>query len=169
MTTKIAVISDTHCYRWEDVHPALRIAVRDSDISVHCGDIVRQDVVDGFRRESKHPIIVHGNSDPVELRESLPYTEIIKVEGILIAAIHPAWGGPEFPPEELLKDFTKKPDVILFGHTHEPLNKEMEGVLFVNPGQGYKSFMVDCTMAQLTVNSGNITAEIVVIEKGRSY
>ena len=46
--------------------------------------------------------------------------------------------------------------------------KEIEGVLFVNPGQGYKSFMVDCTMAQLTVNSGNITAEIIVIENSRS-
>ena len=57
----------------------------------------------------------------------------------------------------------------MFGHTHEPLNKEIEGVLFVNPGQGYKSFMVDCTMAQLTVNYRDITAEIVVIEKGRSY
>ena len=116
---------------------------------------------------AKKGIIVHGNSDPVELRETLPYVETIKVEEIEIGITHPAWGGPEFPPEELFKDFNNKPDVILFGHTHEPLNDHIEGTLFVNPGQGYKSFMVDGTMAVLTINKKEITVEIITVEKGR--
>ena len=167
MPTTIAVISDTHCYNWEQVHPVLRDAVGRADFAVHCGDIVRQEVVDGFCETSKQPLIVHGNSDPIDLRKSLPYTQTFEVEGLLIGIIHPAWGGPEFPPQELLKDFPTKPDVILFGHTHEPLNEEIDGVLYVNPGQGYKSFMVDCTMAILTVDSGTIKAEIVIAGKNR--
>ena len=167
MTTTITVISDTHCHKWEEIHPTMREAVSSSDISVHCGDIIREDVVEGFLAAAKKGIIVHGNSDPVELRETLPYVETIKVEGIEIGITHPAWGGPEFPPDELFKDFNTKPDVILFGHTHEPLNSHIEGTLFVNPGQGYKSFMVDGTMAMLTINGKEIAAEIITVEKGK--
>ena len=168
MTTTITVISATHCHKWEDVHPVMREAVSKSDISIHCGDIVKEDVVDGFLAAAKKGIVVHGNSDPVELRNALPYVETIKIEEIEIGITHPAWGGPEFPPEELFNDFKKKPDVILFGHTHEPLSSRIKGTLFVNPGQGYKSFMVDGTMALLTVNHRNVTAEIITVEKGKS-
>ena len=48
MAVRIAVISDTPpVWRWDEVHPDIRKAVREADIAVHCGDIVRQDVVDG--------------------------------------------------------------------------------------------------------------------------
>ena len=57
--------------------------------------------------------------------------------------------------------------MILFGHTHEPMNKSIEGVLFVNPGQGYKSFMEDCTMALLEVDKGKIEVKIITVVKGR--
>ncbi len=165
MTAKIAIISDTHFSRWDEVHPKIKEAVRDADIAVHCGDIVRQDVVDGMRREAKRAVIVHGNSDPPDLRQSLPYTEVIEVEGVRLGVTHPAWGGPEFPLEELLPDFPEPVDAILFGHLHETINETRDGVLFLNPGQAYKSFMVPATMAILTVRDGHMTPEIVVIEE----
>ncbi len=165
MTTTIAIISDTHFSRWDEVHPKIREAVRDADIAVHCGDIVRQDVVDGMRREAKRAVIVHGNSDPPDLRQSLPYTEVIEVEGVRLGVTHPAWGGPEFPLEELLPDFPEPVDAILFGHLHETITETRDGVLFLNPGQAYKSFMVPATMATLTVHDGQMTPEIVVIEE----
>ena len=165
MTVKIAIISDTHFNRWDEVHPKIREAVSEADIAVHCGDIVRQDVVDGMRREARRAVIVHGNSDPPDLRESLPYTEVIEVEGVRLGVTHPAWGGPEFPLEELLPDFSEPVDAILFGHLHETINETRDGILFLNPGQAYKSFMVPATIAMLTVSNGKMSAEIVVIEE----
>ncbi len=165
MTTRIAIIADTHFSRWDEVHPLIKEAVREADIAVHCGDIVRQDVVDGMRAEAKRVVIVHGNSDPPELRQSLPYTEVIEVEGVRLGVTHPAWGGPEFPLEELLPDFPEPVDAILFGHLHETINETRNGVLFLNPGQAYKSFMVPATMATLTVSEGEMLAEIIVIEE----
>ena len=167
MVKKIAVISDTHCLKWEDINSDMRMEIQNADIAIHCGDIVRQSVVDGFLNSSKERHIVHGNSDPVEIRESLPYTKIINVEGVKIGITHPAWAGPEFPPEELFKDFEVKPDIILFGHTHETLNEYIQGTLLVNPGQGYKSFMVDGTMAFITIDGNKFHAEIKIIEKGK--
>ncbi len=139
--------------------------MREADIAVHCGDIVRQDLVDGMRREAKRAVIVHGNSDPTDLRHSLPYTEVIEVGGLRIGVTHPSWGGPEFPLEELLPDFPEPVDAILFGHFHETINEVRDGVLFLNPGQAYKSFMVPCTIATLTIEDGRMTPEIVVIEE----
>ena len=80
MTTTITVISDTHCQKWEEVHGAIKKEIAQSDISVHCGDIIKQDVVDGFLQTAQNAILVHGNSDPVDIRKSLPYVQNIKVE-----------------------------------------------------------------------------------------
>ena len=165
MAIRIAVISDTHFSRWDEVHPDIRKAVREADIAVHCGDIVRQDVVDGMRAEAKRAVIVHGNSDPPDLRDSLPYTEVLEIEGFRIGVTHPAWGGPEFPLEELLPDFPEPVDAILFGHFHETISETRDGVLFLNPGQAYKSFMVPATMAYLTVSEDGMEPEIVVVEE----
>ena len=167
-TTRIVVIADTHCHRWDEIHPGIRSAVAHADIAVHCGDLVRADVVDGMRRHAKRAVIVHGNSDPPELRRELPYVEIISVQGARIGVTHPAWGGPEFPLEDLLPDFPDPPpDAILFGHTHEPVNELRGGILYLNPGQAYPSFMVAATIAILTVADGNLSAQIQTIVPAR--
>ena len=164
MTTTITVISDTHCQKWAEVHSTIKEEIAQSNISVHCGDITKQDVVNGFLQTAQNAILVHGNSDPVDIRNSLPYVQSIQVEDVLIGITHPAWGGPEFPLQELFNDFNVKPDLILFGHTHEPLQKTIDNTLFVNPGQGYKSFMVNCTLAAITIDGADIKSEIKTIE-----
>jgi putative phosphoesterase len=160
MSTQIVVISDTHFHKWDEVHPDIRLAVASADIAVHCGDFVRMDVLDGFRAEAKRAIVVHGNTDPVEMRKAIPYTEVIEVEGKRIGITHPAWGGPEFEPEALLPDFPEPVDIILYGHLHVTVNETIGDVLFVNPGQAYSSFMVAATIALLTLEEGQVTVEI---------
>ena len=167
MTITIAAVSDTHCRMWDEVHPDIRRALVDADIAVHCGDFTHLSVVDGMRDSIEKTVVVHGNSDPPELRKAIPYVEVLEVGGKRIGVTHPAWGGPEFELEELLPDFPEPVDAIVFGHLHEPVNETRNGVLFVNPGQGYSSFMVPATMAVLTVREGEVSAEIRVIEPAR--
>ena len=175
MATRIVVVSDTHCATWAEVHPGIRRAVAEADVAVHCGDITRMDVVAGMRRAAKKAVIVHGNADPPELRKALPSVEILELGGRRIGITHPAWGGPAFELEELLPDFpTAGPqgndgplDAVLFGHLHETITEEWDGVLYLNPGQGYASFMVPATIAVLTVDGGALSAEIRVVEAAR--
>ena len=167
MTTSIAVVSDTHCHHWEHVHPDIREAVAQADIAVHCGDFTRMGVVEGMCSSAKRAVVVHGNSDPVEIRQAIPYVEVLEIEGLRIGVIHPAWGGPPFELQELLPDFPDPVEAILFGHLHQTVNRVHDGVLFVNPGQGYSSFMTPATMALLTIEDGAMSAEIRVIEQGR--
>jgi putative phosphoesterase len=165
--TRIVVVSDTHCRDWEEVHPEIRRLVAEADVAIHCGDFTGMEVVEGMRSSARKAVVVHGNSDPVELRRAIPYVEVMEVEGWKIGVIHPAWGGPEFPMEELLQDFAEKPDVVIFGHLHVTINERRDGVLYLNPGQGYSSFMVPATIAILTVDSGGFSAVIQEIEPGR--
>lgn len=162
--TRIVVVSDTHCHLWTELHPDIRKAIAEADIAVHCGDFTRMDVAEGLRRSARKAVLVHGNSDPPDVRHAIPYVEVIEVEGRRIGVTHPAWGGPEFELQELLPDFTESVDAILFGHIHEPINETRDGILFLNPGQGYASFMVPATIALLTIDRGQVTSEIVVVQ-----
>ena len=162
--TRILVIGDTHARSWDEVHPRVRDAVAAADIAVHCGDIVSAAVVEGFRATARCAIVVHGNSDPPELRTALPARERFDVDGVRVGVTHPAWGAEEFEPARLLPDFTEEGapavDVICYGHLHEPVNETHEGVLFLNGGQSYPSFLVPATVAWLTIEDGVARGEI---------
>ena len=166
-TTRILVIGDTHARAWDEVHPAVRAAVAEADIAVHCGDIVNMAVVDGFRAAARRAVVVCGNSDPPELWKALPTREIFEVDGLRIGVTHPIWGAEEFEPPRLLPDFVEDgehtADVVCYGHLHEPVNTTHEGVLFVNGGQSYPSFLVPATVAWLTVEDGVPSVEIVEV------
>lgn len=164
MTTNVLLVGDTHIRDWDQAHPDLRRAVRSADIALHAGDWVHADAVRGFQEEAKRSFVVHGNSDPVDLRQTLPHREVFEVEDLRVGLIHPFWGAEEFPSERLLPDFPRDEvgalDVICFGHFHVPLDEVVEGVRFVNGGQGYPSFMVAGTVAWLRINGGDLTVEI---------
>ena len=160
-------MSDTHCRDWEEVHPDIRKAAAEADLVVHCGDFTGMGVADGIRRDARKAVVVHGNSDPVEVRQAIPYVETVEVEGKLIGVTHPAWGGPEFELADLVPDFPGPVNAILFGHLHEPVIEVRDGVLFVCPGQEYSSFAIPSTIAVLTVETDVISAEMRVIESAR--
>ena len=164
MTTNVLLVGDTHIRHWDEAHTELRRAVRAADIALHAGDWVHLDAVEGFRAEAKRSLVVHGNSDPVDLRKALPQREILEVEDVRIGLIHPFWGREEFPSERLLPDFPEaevgKLDAICFGHFHVPLDEVVRGVRFVNAGQGYPSFLVPGTLAWLRVSGSEVTVEI---------
>lgn len=156
--TRILVVGDTHIRTWDEAHPALRALVREADIAVHCGDWVALDAVEGFRAEARQAVLVHGNSDPVEVRRALPYRDVIEVDGVRIGVTHPAWGTVEPELHELLPDFPEgevgKLDVLCYGHIHVPRCEEAHGLRFLNGGQGYPSFRVPGTVAWIETSAG---------------
>lgn len=164
MTTSVLLVGDTHIRDWDDAHSELRRAVRGADIALHAGDWVHADTVRGFQAEAQRSFVVHGNSDPVELRQTLPQREVFEVDDVRLGLIHPYWGREEFPSERLLPDFPEdevgKLDVICFGHFHVPLDELVDGVRFVNGGQGYPSFLVPGTLAWLRISGAELSVEI---------
>jgi hypothetical protein len=102
----------------------------------------------------------------------LPYREVIEVDGVRIGVTHPAWAGLEPEPADLLPDFPESEvgrlDAICYGHIHTPLNEDVDGVRFVNGGQGYPSFRVPGTVAIIeTAADGTFTVHIEEFAAGR--
>ena len=58
MSLTITVISDTHCLSWNEIHPNIKTAMSRSDLTVHCGDFTKMDVVEGVLEIANHAILV---------------------------------------------------------------------------------------------------------------
>lgn len=135
---KIGVLSDTHLKRVTDEFEALyRKHLSDKDLIVHAGDVVSLEIVEYLRQKSFHG--VSGNMDPPEVQMVLPSKKIVDIGPYKIGLIH-GWGPAGGLEERVWAQF-RNVDVIVFGHSHHPVNLLREGVLVFNPGTatGYSS------------------------------
>ena len=74
----ILIISDTHQNSYDKLHNEIKEQISITDLVIHCGDITSENVINGIKKNAKQNIIVHGNSDPKEIRDSLPEKEILQ-------------------------------------------------------------------------------------------
>ena len=161
---RIGVVGDTHAYYFEDIPEAIISHLKDTDLVVHLGDFTNKNILDGFKELFGERFkAVAGNTDLPELKKILPRKLVIEEKGKRIGAIHPYWGGPPEGIEERIRKEFENTDVILYAHTHKPCVKEIDGVLFVNPGQGYKLYTVKASIAILEVGE-RVRGEIIFID-----
>jgi hypothetical protein len=128
---KIVVMSDTHLNAATD--ELRRICSRfcdGADLVIHLGDWARAAILDFM---GEYPLeAVCGNMDDPVIRERLPSKKVVRVGGFRIGIAH-GWGSGLDLPDRLQKEFHDV-DAVLFGHTHQPLVKQNNGVLLFNPG-----------------------------------
>jgi len=127
----IGILSDTHL-RTPDRH---LIALLDGpfckvDAIIHLGDMVSNEVYDFLRK--KELMAVAGNRDEESLKAFLPKKQVLSMGGFKIGIIH-GWGAFWGILNRVGKEF-QGVDAILFGHTHRPLIKYLNGILCLNPG-----------------------------------
>ncbi len=128
---RVVVMSDTHLSRVTD--PFRYLCARhceNADMVIHLGDMERSPVLDYL--EQYHLEAVAGNMDDHLIRERLPSKKILRIEGRRIGIVH-GWGPSHSLRQRLLSEFTGV-DAVLFGHTHEALQRIEDGVLWFNPG-----------------------------------
>ena len=127
---KLGIISDTHITR--DYNKGkislllnqLENVFKDVDKIVHAGDICEESFLDQLNMLA--PVhAVRGNLDNVK---DLDTFINFKVGQYKIGVIH------NLPTD--LEDFIKnnKLNILIFGHTHQPLIKGIESLLLLNPG-----------------------------------
>ena len=131
MSCRIVVMSDTHLSGVTDEFIAIcdRHCI-DAHMVIHLGDWARAvilDYLEFFPLEA-----VAGNTDDAIIHSRLPVKKVVSIGGRRLGIIH-GWGLPGNLPGLLGHEFTGV-DVILFGHTHQPLEVFERGVLLFNPG-----------------------------------
>jgi putative phosphoesterase len=133
---RILVISDTHIPVVSDKLPEVIIEeAKKSDFCIHAGDFISADVFDCLSKITKS-YGVCGNMDESDLRGKLPEKQVIQFGDIRLGLIH-GRGSPAALMDYINAEFKNELnalDIIVFGHTHHPLDKEICGRIYFNPG-----------------------------------
>lgn len=127
---KILVFSDSH----EDIEPMIKVAEKMTpDLIIHLGDHVS----DAVELEQHFPEIpfeyVSGNCD---LNSFISSSKTLKIENKTIFLTHGDEYGVRSGTSGIYKEGKKRNvDIILFGHTHQPVVKNKQGITLMNPGR----------------------------------
>jgi len=134
---RIGVLSDTHAGSFADLPNKILTALDEVDMIIHAGDYTTKAVLDGLKQFCE-VVAVHGNMDSNELKQILPEKELLTVNGKRVGITH-GWGSP-YGIEDRVGRLFSNVDIIVFGHSHQSMNKIIGGILFFNPGQAKNSF-----------------------------
>ena len=166
MNMKIGILSDSH-----DNLPALEWVVsvfnaENVDLVIHCGDVVAPFTYRILAQLNAKITAVFGNNDGellglketfAKLGEISKPPKEIEIDGKKILIDH-------FFTEHHIEALAASGEyfAILFGHTHQVVNKQIGNTLVVNPGETCGYLTARCTCALLDTETG--TAEIRELE-----
>jgi len=146
----LGLISDTHGLLREEALQALR----GSDLILHAGDVGAPEILDKLR-EIAPVIAVRGNVDEGAWAEKLPMAQVVEAGGLTIYMLH------------ILEQLDLDPRaagfaMVISGHSHQPGQKERNGVSYVNPGSaGPRRFRLPITVARLDIGRRPWSVEFV--------
>ncbi len=150
MNTFIGVISDTHGL----VRPEAIEALRGSDLIIHAGDVGAPQVLAALRTIA--PVFaVRGNVDKGAWADRLPASEIVQASEKSLYVLHNL---DELDLDPLAADM----HAVITGHSHRPMIREQDGVLYFNPGSaGPRRFTLPVAVGRLRVCGHGLQGEII--------
>jgi len=127
------VLADTHApRRWRSCPPAVAPYLRAADQILHAGDVCTATVLDELSGYA--PVrAVRGNNDGVDVAAwGAPETLEFDLAGLAVAMVHDS-GRAEGRCARLRRRFPAA-RLVLFGHSHIPLDQAADNVRIFNPG-----------------------------------
>jgi putative phosphoesterase len=161
---RVAVLADTHApRRWRSCPAPVAGRLRGVDLILHAGDVCIPAVLDelaGFA-----PVrVVRGNNDGPDVAAwGAPDTLELDVGGLRLAMVHDA-GPAQGRPGRLRRRFPAA-DLVIFGHSHIPLDLAAGGLRIFNPGSPTdRRRQPQGTIGLLEIGAGHLaSAEIVPV------
>lgn len=154
---RIGIISDTH----GQLRPEVFEHFAGVEHVLHAGDVGPADLLTEL--EAIAPVTaVWGNTDGWEIRERCREVAELELAGVRIAVLHGhQLGAPT--PEKLAARYPNA-GLIVFGHSHKAVIRQVGPVLAVNPGSaGPRRFNTSPSLALAGLDQGRVTAQIVAL------
>ena len=147
---RVGLISDTHGL----LRPEVLAFLAGSDHIVHGGDVCDPQVLEALRAVA--PVTaVRGNNDRGAWAAALRESELVRLDGVFLYAIHDL-------AEIDIEPRAAGVRVVVSGHSHRPSVEERDGVLYVNPGSaGPRRFRLPISAGELAVEGDRVSARIV--------
>lgn len=159
---RVVVVSDTHVRRGgRKALPATALAhLRGADVILHGGDVLEQWFLDELTELAPVHAVLGNNDTGMDLPERL----VVELEGVRIGMVHDS--GARTGREARLARWFPSSDLVVFGHSHAPLDVRGHGQRLLNPGSPTdKRTQLHHTLALLDLEDGRIRkTEIVQLD-----
>ena len=142
---QIGILSDTH----GKLPTAVLKIFNNVQHIFHAGDIGDISII--HELETICPVsAIHGNIDPWPIPNLYPNILVTSISGLQIVMKHDIVAFKEYSYELFKKRI--QPDIVIYGHTHQPMATYYRNIYYINPGSttkprsGYKSSVVILTI-----------------------
>jgi putative phosphoesterase len=127
---KVVVLADTHLSRGgRKVMPQAAVEhLRGADAILHAGDVLEGWFLDDLAEVAPVHAVLGNNDVDIDLPERL----VVELGGVRIGMVHDS--GSRSGREARLARWFPGCDLVVFGHSHAPLNVRGHGQRLLNPG-----------------------------------
>ncbi|MPZ81994.1 MAG: YfcE family phosphodiesterase [Actinophytocola sp.] len=130
---RVVVLADTHApRRWTTCPPRVADELRGADVILHAGDVCVPSVLDELAGFAPVHAVAGNNDGPDVLAWGAPETLDLDLAGLRVAMIHDS--GPKDGRTARMRRLFPEADLVVFGHSHIPLDETGHGVRIFNPG-----------------------------------
>ena len=160
---RVVVLSDTHAPRfWKRCPPAVAVQLRGADLILHAGDVCTASVLEELSDYAPVRAVL-GNNDGADVAAwGAPETLELEVGDLRVGVVHDS--GPRSGRVGRLRRRFPGCDLVVFGHSHIPMDVEVDGFRIVNPGSPTdRRREPHGTLAVLSVGLERLGVEIVEV------
>lgn len=159
---RAVVLADTHApRRWRACPPRVAGQLRQADLILHAGDVCTADVLTELAGYA--PVVaVLGNNDGRDVAGwgAAPTAEL-DLDGLRVAMVHDS-GAAAGRLLRLRRRFPRA-DLVVFGHSHIPLDEAAPGLRIFNPGSPTdRRRQPHGTLGVLEIDSGQLVKASII-------
>ncbi|WP_285505004.1 metallophosphoesterase family protein [Actinokineospora sp. NBRC 105648] len=163
---KVVVVSDTHApRRWKSCPPELAACLADADAILHAGDVCVPSVLDELAQYAPVHVVLGNNDGPDVAAWGASETLLLDLDGLVVAVVHDS--GPATGRAARLHKWFPTADLVVFGHSHIPLDERTHQVRIFNPGSPTdRRRQPRGTFGVLDINAGALVSAHLVAVAG---
>jgi uncharacterized protein len=130
---RVVALSDTHApRRWKSCPAPVAEQLRQADVILHAGDVCTAAVLDELSEFAPVLAVIGNNDGPDVAAWGATPTLEADLGGLRVAMIHDS--GPAQGRLQRMRRGFPDADLVVFGHSHIPLDAEDGGLRIFNPG-----------------------------------
>ncbi|GAA1589183.1 YfcE family phosphodiesterase [Actinomadura kijaniata] len=130
---RVVVLSDTHApRRWRACPPRVAEHLRGADVILHAGDVCTAGVLDELAQYAPVHAVLGNNDGPDVAGWGAPERLELELAGLRVAMVHDS--GQAKGRLGRMRRWFPGADLVVFGHSHIPLDEHDEHLRIFNPG-----------------------------------